>query len=113
MNIRLFLSFLYVLPFFPSGERGDICAGDDVVVPSLQYPGDTPLERGTLFVSDPTGGAIPYFEDYTVEVCNKTDVDCMARCFDMSSSVSRLFVSKPLVIVYTSFGIMFSLFLMS
>lgn len=74
-------------------------------MPSLQYPGDTPLARGTLFINDPTGGAIPYFEDWTVEVCDAEDDECLARCFDISGGGRSILVSKASTAIYIAAGI--------
>ena len=81
------------------------------VVPSLQYPGDTALERGTSFIQDPTGGAIPYFEDFNVEVCSKTDADCMKRCFDLSSGSRTHLVSISSQIIVSVVAMLFMLYI--
>lgn len=66
------------------GERGDLCSGSDSAIPSLYYS-DDPDERIEMFFNDPTTGLPPYFEDFSVEVCDPEDEECMANCYQIDS----------------------------
>jgi hypothetical protein len=59
-----------------------------------------------LFFNDPIGGLPPYFEDFSVEICDPEDADCMANCYQMDSAptirfsitllIASLFISSIL-----------------
>jgi hypothetical protein len=73
-------------------------------IPSIQYSSE-PIERMNLFFNDPTGGIPPYFEDFTVEICDPDDNDCMSNCYQIDSghtvklslSILVLSISIPLI----------------
>lgn len=75
------------------------------MVPSLHYPGNSSLERGLAFITDPTGGAIPYFEDYNIEVCAADDEACMALCFDASGASRYISMSSSFIVIGTLFSV--------
>jgi hypothetical protein len=39
-----------------------------------------------MFFNDPIGGLPPYFEDFSVEICDPDDQDCMENCYQMDSA---------------------------
>jgi hypothetical protein len=77
----------------------------DKVVPSLQYPGNTSLERAYLFITDSVGGAIPYFEDFNIEICEDSDTECLKSCFDISSGMHSTSISLGSSLIYAALSI--------
>ena len=71
------------------------------MVPSLHYAGNSSLERGLDFITDPTGGAIPYFEDYNIAVCDANDDACMSMCFDLSGGSRYFSISTSSTVIFT------------
>lgn len=52
-------------------------------MPSVYYAGNN---RTLNFLNDRNGGTPPYFEGYTVAICDSADSNCLQSCFDMSSA---------------------------
>mmetsp|Transcript_2938 Transcript_2938/g.4454 ORF Transcript_2938/g.4454 Transcript_2938/m.4454 type:complete len:226 (+) Transcript_2938:77-754(+) len=73
------------------GNRGELCSGDDGIIPSNYYaPGGTTRDRLLEFFNDEVGGIPPYFEDYHVEICEESDDECNANCYEISGARTNI-----------------------
>jgi hypothetical protein len=58
------------------------------IIPGNYYGDGDKRARLTEFFNDAVGGIPPYFEDYSVIICDPDDAECESNCYAIDAAVA-------------------------